>query len=188
MYWPKFKQSMFPGQQEDEEICLVVREHWMIFFMRFLSWLLFVAILLLSDWAIGKYAPILNTTPYLNYVNLIKSVYLMFLILGLLIIWVIYYLNVQIITNQRIVDMTQTSLLNHTISELHLSRIEDVTSETKGIFGTFLDYGNVYIQTAGETERFTFVKVPNPASIEKMILDLYEDLPENQKQSPLEKK
>lgn len=188
MYWPKLKQSLFPGQQADEEIFLTVREHWLVFFLRFLSWLLFVAILLLSDWAIKTYAPILNTAPYVNYVNLIKSVYLMFLILGLLIMWVIYYLNVQLITNQRIVDITQNSLLNHTISELHLSRIEDVTSETKGIFGTLLDYGNVYIQTAGETERFTFVSVPEPAKIEKIILDLYEALPENQKQSVLDKK
>ena len=179
---------MFPGQQDDEEIFLTVREHWMVFFLRFLSWLIFVAILLLSDWAIGKYAPILNTSPYINYVNLVKSVYFMFLILGLLIIWVIYYLNVQIITNQRIVDITQNSLLNHTISELHLSRIEDVTAETDGILGNLFDYGNVYIQTAGETERFTFKRVPDPARIEKMILDLYEDLPENQKQNPMEKK
>lgn len=188
MRWLKFQTTMFPGQQENEEIFAEMRQHWMIFLMKFLVWLLFAAILILIDWAIGRFAPILKTSPYADYVNLFKSIYLMFLVLGLLILWIMYYLNVQIITNQRIVDITQTSLLSHTISELHLSRIEDVTAEVKGFFATFLDYGNVYVQTAGETERFVFDHIPNPTKIEKLILDLYETLPKDQgPKSPLEK-
>ncbi len=186
MQW--LEPTSFPGQQPDEHILLETRQHWMVFLMKFIVWLLFAGILIFIDWAIGRFAPILRTNPYVDYVNLFKSVYLMFLILGLLIMWVMYYLNVQIITNQRIVDITQTSLIHHTVSELHLSRIEDVTADVKGLFGTLLDYGNVYIQTAGETERFEFDRVPNPASIEKMILDLYEALPDNQKEHPLDKK
>ncbi len=189
MYWPKFQRTMtFPGQQQDEEILMIVREHWLVFLTKLLAWAMFAAFLMLGDWAISAYTPVLATSPYIEYVNLIKSIYLMFLMLGLLIVWVMYYLNIQIITNQRIVDITQHSLINHTISELHLSRIEDVTAEVKGIFGTLLDYGCVYIQTAGETERFTFHLVPNPQKIEKMILDLYEQLPEDIKSHPHDKK
>ena len=51
-----------------------------------------------------------------------------------------------------------------------------------GCSGTFLDDGNVYTQTAGETQRFVFGRVPNPARIEKLILDLYEQLPEEKKE------
>ena len=71
-------------------------------------------------------------------------------------------------------DVTQEGLFNHTVSELHIDKIEDVTSKTTGFFGTIFNYGDVYVQTAGTIERFEFVDVPNPASIEKMILDLYE--------------
>lgn len=181
MYWPKFKRTLFPGQQDGEEVLVEMRQHWMVFLQKLAVWLIFAFILVLSDWAINKYAPILGTYPYINYVNLFRSVYLMFLVLGLLILWVMYYLNVQLVTNQRVVDITQTSLLHHTISELHLSRIEDVTAEVNGIFPTLLDYGNVYIQTAGETERFVFSDVPNPTSVEKLILDLYESLSEETK-------
>jgi hypothetical protein len=183
MYWPKFQRSLFPGQQEGEEVCIEMRQHWIVFFERLGAWLLFAFILIFSDWAIGKYAPILNSSPYVQGVNLIKSVYFMFLILGLLILWVMYYLNVQIVTNERIVDITQTSLLHHTISELHLSRIEDVTAEVNGLFGTLLDYGNVYVQTAGTEERFTFERVPNPSAVAKTILDLYEQLPKEDKKA-----
>ncbi|HTL39617.1 MAG TPA: PH domain-containing protein [Methylomirabilota bacterium] len=180
--------SLFPGQQENEKICMVLRPHWMVFFLKFVAWLMFLVILLGADWAIGKYLPILKTEPYLDYFNLFKTIYFMFLALGLLIIWIMYYLDIQIITDQRVVDITQGSLLHRTISELHLSRIEDVTAEVNGLLPTFLDYGNVYIQTAAETERFTFDRVPSPARIEKMILDLYEQLPDHEKlKSDLEK-
>lgn len=186
MYWPKLQQTLvFPGQQENEEIYMETRQHWMVFLVKFFVWLLFAAILVFADWAIGQYAPILKNYPYADYINLFKSVYLMLLILGLLMLWVMYYLNVQIITNRRVVDITQTSLLHHTISELHLNNIEDVTAEVKGIFGTFLDYGNVYVQTAGETERFVFDRIPNPTRVTKIILDLYEQLPPEAKQKGL---
>lgn len=80
----------------------------------------------------------------------------------------------QVITNIRIVDVTQTGLFSHVVSELHIDKIEDVTSKTEGVFGTLFNYGDVYVQTAGTVERFEFLDVPNPAGIEKLILDLYE--------------
>lgn len=175
------KHPLFPGQQENEEIYLILRPHRFIFFLKFVAWLIFASFLPLLDWAIIQYLPVLNTSPYVDYVNLVKSVYLMFLILGLLILWIMYYLNMQIVTNERIVDITQKSLIHHTISELHLNNIEDVTAEVKGITGTFLNYGNVYVQTAAETERFIFDHVPNPTLVEKTILDLYEKIPEEQR-------
>ncbi len=172
---------LFPGQQVDEKICMVLRPHWMVFLIKFIVWLMFVVILIGTDWAVGQYLPILKTSPYVEYLNLIKSVYMLFLVLGLLIIWVMYYLDMQIITNERVVDIDQGSLLNRTVSELHLGRIEDVTAEVNGVLETFLDYGDVYVQTAGTVERFKFDRVPNPAAVEKMILDLYEQLPDSTK-------
>jgi hypothetical protein len=105
---------------------------------------------------------------------LFTQVYTLFLVLALFLIFVFYYLNVQIITNVRIVDIDQIGLFSHVISELHINTIEDVTSEVDGVFGTLLNYGDVYVQTAGTIDRFEFTNVPNPATIEKLILDLYE--------------
>ncbi len=85
-----------------------------------------------------------------------------------------YYLNIQIITSLRIVDIDQVGLFSHTIAELHIDKIEDVTSETKGVLGTMFDYGNVFVQTAGTKERFQLDNIPHPGQVEKIILDLYE--------------
>jgi uncharacterized membrane protein YdbT with pleckstrin-like domain len=105
---------------------------------------------------------------------LFTQVYTLFLTLSLFLILIFYYLNIQIITDIRIVDISQVGLFSHTVSELHIDKIEDATSKTTGIFGTIFNYGDVYVQTAGTIERFEFQDVPNPAGIEKLILDLYE--------------
>jgi hypothetical protein len=173
--------KLFPGQQDDEKICLIIRQYWVLFAMKLLVWFVFVALMFVVHWAIGRFLPELLMPPYVQIVNLVETVYIMFLFLGLLIMWVLYYLNVHIVTNERVVDITQKSIVSHTISELHLNRIQDVTAEVHGFTQTFLDYGNVYLQTAGETERFMFENVANPTKVSKLILDLYEQLPPEEK-------
>lgn len=175
------KKVWFPGQQEHEKIYLVTRRHPIVLAKEIGVWLVFVALLLLVDAYLVPAFPVLETEPYLEIVNLIKSLYLMFLVGGLFSLWILYYLNYQIITNERIVDVTQKGLLHHTTSELHLGRIQDVTAEVRGILGNLFNYGNVHVQTAGEASRFEFDRVPNPHSINKLILDLYEQLPPEKK-------
>jgi hypothetical protein len=189
MNWSFLEKPLFPGQQPDEKIYLVIRQHWMTLVYKMLAWFIFVIVFVFLDFIITNYFPVLLQPPFLEIINLLKNVYLMFLILAALTIWVIYYLNVQIVTNERVVDITQPGILHHTISELHLSRVQDTTAEIKGFLHTFLNYGDVFLQTAGETERFIFSEVPNPASVEKLILDLYEQLPPEKKiTSGLDKK
>jgi|SRR5579872_789249 len=166
--------SLFPGQQRDEEIYLVIREHWFYLFIKLASWFLFVIVLFLIDHYAPIYTPNLVNGTGLPYFLLFKNVYTTYMILGLFMIWTLYYLNVQIITNQRIVDIDQQSLFSHRVSELDMAKIEDVTGETVGVFGTIFSFGNVYIQTAGTEEHFVFKNIPRPDKVEKLILDLYE--------------
>lgn len=166
--------KLFPSQLESETIFLLVREHWVHFFLKIIVWIFFALALVIYQ----RYAQANLTFFYEGtagqITNLFTQVYTLILALSLFLLFTVYYLNVQIITNIRIVDITQTGLFSHTISELHIDKIEDVTSNTKGILGTIFNYGDVYIQTAGTVERFEFENVPNPADIEKLILDLYE--------------
>ena len=166
--------KLFPSQLEEETIYLVVREHWIHFFLKVLVWLFFAAVLILFNRFVPRYVPGLFEDTAGQVTHLFTQVYTLFLALSLFLIFVFYYLNIQIITNIRIVDITQTGLFSHTISELHIDKIEDVTSQTTGVLGTVFNYGDVFVQTAGTVERFEFLDVPNPASIEKVILDLYE--------------
>ncbi len=178
---PKKLLLLFPGQQEDERICLVIRQHWFIFLSKILTWVVFFALLFVVHFGLKYFVPDIFEEPYINVLNVVETFYLMFLLASLLIIWILYYLNVQIVTNERVVDITQKRLMHHTISELHLNRIQDVTADVRGFIQTFLDFGNVYLQTAGETERFVFENVANPTKVSKLILDLYDQLPPEEK-------
>jgi len=168
---------LFPSQQDEEKVFLVIRQHWFYLFLKMLIWFMFVAALLAFNKFVPEYAPVLLEDKAGMVTKLFIQVYTLFLTLAIFFIWLSYYLNEQIITDRRIVDVHQEGLFSHTVSELHIENIEDVTSETKGLFGTLFNYGMVYVQTAASVERFEFDNVPNPAAIEKLILDLYEKNP-----------
>ncbi len=91
-----------------------------------------------------------------------------------------YYLDVWIVTNERIINIEQKGLFTRVASELHLSAVEDTTSEVKGMFHTFLDYGQVHVQTAGERTRFIFKNIPHPEQVKEAIVKLvHEDKDKN---------
>lgn len=168
------RRFLFEGQQSDESIYLVARQHWVILAKRLVIWAILVAALMLFQHYIPLLGPAVLEGPVASLINVLVQIYLLFLVTSLFIIWVLYYLNMYVVTNERIVDVSQQGLFNHTISELNMEKIEDVTSEVKGILGHIFDYGTVYIQTAGTRERFDFENVANPGQIAKLILELYE--------------
>ncbi len=176
-----YKKIMFPGQQPDEKIHLVIHQHWMVLALQLFIWLLFVVIYIVAQYLYQTYLQTQLAPDFLPVVDMVRIGFLMFIALGFFIITTLYYLNIHIITNERIVDIDQPALLKHTVSELHLNQMQDVTAEVHGLLENIFNYGDVYIQTAGETERFVFNKIPNPTKVTKIILDLYEQLPENQK-------
>lgn len=165
---------LFPGQQLDETVHLVVREHWMFLMFRMLVIVFLFALLLVFQTYMPNILPTLFEGTAAKVVTLATQVYIMILVLGVFLIWVLYYLNIQIITNLRIVDIHQKGLFSRSISELHMDKIEDVTSESNGVLAAIFQFGNVYVQTAGAVDRFEFDRVPAPDLIEKIILDLYE--------------
>jgi hypothetical protein len=83
-----------------------------------------------------------------------------------------WYLDVWIVTNQRIVNIEQRGLFGRVMSELMLYNIQDVTSEIKGFIPSMLDFGTVQIQTAAEKSQFHFEEVDHPSYIAKRILEL----------------
>jgi len=174
--------KLFPGQQESEKIHLVLREHWIVLSMKLLIWLIFLVMYLGLDYLDVAWLPSVLDPAFMPLVEVLKICFLMFLSLGLFIILTLYYLNMYVITSDRIVNIKQTGILHHTVSGLHLDQIQDVTAEIHGLPENVFDYGDVYVQTAGETERFLFHNVSSPSNVTKTIMDLHEQLPENQRQ------
>jgi hypothetical protein len=166
--------KLFPGQLAQETIYLVARQHWIILAQRVLIWLVFLGLLVVVKQYGPEYVPGLFQGSPGKIVELFAQLYLLLLVAALFIIWIIYYLNMNVVTDERIVDIDQTGLFHHMVSELNIEKVEDVTSEVKGLLGHMFDYGTVYIQTAGAQTRFDFQNVPQPGKIAKLILELYE--------------
>lgn len=166
--------KLFPSQQPGEQIYLAIREHWVLLALKLLVWLIFIIIPVVFYSYAPATAPDLFTGQTGTITQIFTLVYGLFLLLSLFLIFTLYYLNIHIITNLRIVDIEQVGLFDHVVSELHIDKIEDVTSQTNGLLGTTFDFGAVLIQTAGKVERFDFQNVPHPGRLEKLIIDLYE--------------
>jgi len=103
---------------------------------------------------------------------LCASVYYLSLILFLFSYFITFYLDVWIITNDRLIDIRQISLFARSIAEVDLYQVQDVTSEVKGIFPSLFNYGNVYLQTAGSVPKFVLYNVSDPHAIRQAILEL----------------
>lgn len=86
-----------------------------------------------------------------------------------------YYLDFWIITNDRLLNIEQQGVFARTVSELDLYKIQDATSEVKGILPSLFGYGNIHIQTAGEVRRFDMKQIPNPHETRKLIMDMAEE-------------
>lgn len=83
-----------------------------------------------------------------------------------------WYFNVYIITNLHIVDVNFYSLLSKEVVEISLDDIEVVAHNIAGIFGSLFNFGDVEIETAAETKRILFEKVPHPDMVADRIQDL----------------
>jgi len=167
--------------REDEKIKIILRKHWFVF----------LPLTVLSLFLLG--IPIIGWI-VIKGLNLTLDAYAIPLILGssafvLLVLaffingFIDYYLDVGFITNFRIIDIQQMGLFKRSIAEQNLIRVQDVTSRSKGIFATFLNFGDIFIQTAGEAPNFHFESIPKPTRIAQEILNLHHHTlaPEKQK-------
>ena len=83
-----------------------------------------------------------------------------------------WYFNVYIITDERIIDYDFFSLMYKRVSEAKIDRIEDITYSMGGALMSVFEFGDVYIQTAGEQRELDFEAVPKPQVVVKLLNEL----------------
>ena len=175
----------FKHQEDDEEVVLFLRRHWMHFAAPISAILVMVLIPILFISTAPVFFSFLLAAPFLKLVLLIISLYFLFVWLYFFIIWTDYYLDTWLITNKRILDIEQLGLFSREISEFKIFRVQDVTVEIHGMLPTLLNYGDVHVQTAGEARQFIFHDVPNPHKAKDIILKLHSEAYQKQpKQNP----
>ncbi len=99
-------------------------------------------------------------------------VYELFVILFFYTAFLDYYLDLWVVTEERILDIDQEGVFMRKVSELALHNIQDVHVEVKGVFATLFNFGTIEVQTAGAEQKFSFEGIPDPQKISRQILEL----------------
>ena len=161
----------FEGQDPNEKILLLLRAHP----ITNIPWIFLAIVVFIFPFIAPSLALFLGFN-----LNLIPQTFLLiFLIIDYLLSLLIayegflyWYFNTTLITNEKIVDINFESLLYKGVDLAPLTKIEEADSTTAGIFGTFFDFGNVLVQTAGARVAIEMKKVPHSAQVADLVLDL----------------
>lgn len=161
----------FLGQHNEEKIILLLRRHFLVLLGHLFPVIFLAGIIFAGYIFLPMYISALSERIYQGYFFLALNVLSLYTLGFTFLIWMDWYLDVWIVTNERIVDIIQSGLFGRDVSEFRLDRIQDVTVHAKGIFATIFNYGDVRIQTAGgEKVEFVFEQVPNPYATKDMVL------------------
>ena len=127
----------FSEQFEDEEMLLLFRKH---------------PIVMRREIVVASVLLLLGTIP-----ALIKPTYLFFfggLAIGLVLCtlvmfyaWIGWYFSVYIVSDQRLLQMSQKGLWKRSVVDIGLDKIQTISYEIKGLQETLLGFGTIIIQT-----------------------------------------
>ncbi|MFA4817825.1 MAG: PH domain-containing protein [Parcubacteria group bacterium] len=159
-------------KHEGEQIIMIVRRHWFNILQNLLSVLIMAGFLVASFLYFPFLFPSLSQHSLNGLFLFGETVFAMMIWIVFSLILIDYYFDVWIVTTRRIINVEQKGLFSREVSELKLEKIQDISTEVLGVIPTFLNYGDVYIQTAAEQERFLFRRVPDPYRIKDIIMGL----------------
>src|SRR5690606_8926348 len=133
----------------NEKIFVIFRKHWFAIFFEilglFLLALLPIALHILAN--VFAYDSIdSEVTTILGFLYVLYLITLW--IIGFM-LWLDYYLDVLVVSNQRVIEIQQRGLFSREISSLNLENIQDVTTESHGIIQTLFKLGDIHVQTSG---------------------------------------
>ena len=177
---------------ENEHIVTVLRKHWIgmvgsVVAIIFLFIFFFVGIYFAQNNIVNQ-GSIYNESIQCNVADSITSnlatgaiivlgsIYLLSILGYAYVSWIDYYMDLFIITNERVLRLEQAVLFSQKISETSFQHIQDVSSQVRGFINSFLNIGTIYIETAGDRENFSFTHVKDPAAITAMILELQKNM------------
>lgn len=95
------------------------------------------------------------------------------IILGALIMlpsWITWYFSVFIVTDKRLIQVTQKGFFHKSVIDMGLNQIQMVNYQVAGLQETMLGFGTIMMQTfVGD---LIIHEIPHPAKIQKKLLEI----------------
>ncbi len=160
-------------QKPYERIIHVLRRHPLTFFPELLLFVVLAFVpVVLGFLANATFPIILTHAVWFPIFILGSSAYYIAILVFFFTQFIDFYLDMWVVTNDRIIDVEQFGLFARTISELDLFRIQDVTSDVHGFFHTLFKFGDVTVKTASDNKSIVFRNVKGPNKIREDLITL----------------
>lgn len=163
----------FLEPRPDEKVIHVIRKHPIVYFRLILIFLITSVVPLTIFLVLWSNHFPFSTTSQLGILGYIgASFFALYSLAVFFVAWINEEFDIYILSNQRLIDITQVNFFKRTVSETQLRNIEDTKAEITGIFGTIFNYGNLEVQTAaGDPNEFFMDHVHHPAAVGGEIMD-----------------
>ncbi len=165
----------------DERVVKTVRKHWFIFFSQIIGiillWTLPIPLLALATWWLDGVVPIPESFISIKVVAFFYSVWTLIFAGAFYHELTDYFLDVWLITNERIIAIDQQGLFKRSVASFRLERMQEIDVDIVGIIPTFLDFGTLRIDTAGRDEEgdFKIHGLAHPREVKSLILEAAEE-------------
>lgn len=167
---PRPRNLRFETQQPKEKIILLLRRHP----ITNLPWILLALVLIIAPFFILKFFSLSFLSSGYRFICLLCWYLLTFaFVFERFLTW---FFNVNILTDERVIDINFPTLLYREITEAKIDKIQDVNIKTGGYVRSLFNFGDVLIQTAGAVPEICFEAVPDPEQVSRVVNQLlYEE-------------
>lgn len=161
---------VFENQEPDEEIILLVRRALITNIPWIITAVILISIPPLISLFNDLFSPFFQISPA---TQLVAVLFYYLIIFGFILVeFTLWYFNVGLVTNIRIIDLDVSGILYKHTAETRLELIEDVSYSQVGSIRSIFSYGDVLIQTAAKFANFEFDRAPEPAKIVRIIASM----------------
>ena len=156
------RQKYFADQLDDEEVQFIFRKH---------------PVVMRKGLVFGMFGPLLGVIPAalkpdLGFGWFFGGLIGGFVLGGIILLpaWIHWYYSVFIVTDQRLIQITQRGLFHRSFVDLGLKQIQSLNYEISGLQATLLGYGTILVQTyMGD---LVVHNVHHPAAIYKKLISI----------------
>ncbi len=172
IYMDGFSKYHFKDLGESEDVVMVLHRNWFYLLQQFFLVFLIAGIFFGSLVFIPVYFPNFLSGVDKPVILFAQNFFMLALWIYSFLIWVDYYFDIWIITNERIINIEQKGMFTRKVSEMTYAKIQDISTEVVGFIPTIINFGDVKVQTAGENENFVFRTISDPYHVKSVIAEL----------------
>ncbi|MDE2213405.1 MAG: PH domain-containing protein [Patescibacteria group bacterium] len=162
--------------ESGERLVTVIRKHWIVM----VGFLCGIALCAIAPYVLLRLVPagLFTNIPAATAGPVLAFFYLLWLLalwMILFVKWTSFYLDVWIVTDERLINIDQVGLFRRDVSTTWLEKLQDVEVDVHGLFQTLFGFGTIKIFTAGEDPHILITNAAHPDLARRALLRSEQD-------------